>query len=108
MSKTNPADQSIGRVKETIMIRQIIYKEIIENLLSLRFALSVFLTLCLFAVCGYVFVINHQEQSKDYWRKTNENLSALREQSNILYQVAFYKQGIYRKPQPLAMCAEGE
>jgi len=90
------------------MIRQIIYKEIIENLLGLRFALSVFLTLCLFAVCGYVFMINHQEQMRDYWRKTNENLSALREQSSVLYQVAFYKQGIYRKPQPLAICAEGE
>ena len=105
---TNPAGQNTGCVKETIMIRQIIYKEIVENLLSLRFALSVFLTLCLFAVCGYVFVINHQEQTSDYWRKTNESLSALREQSNILYQVAFYRQGIYRKPQPLAMCAEGE
>lgn len=108
MSKTHPADHGSGRAKEMIMIRQIIYKEIIENLLSLRFALSVFLTLCLFAICGYVFVIDYQEQLEDYWRKTNENFSALREQSSVLYQVAFYKQGIYRKPQPLAMCAEGE
>ena len=90
------------------MTRQIAYKEILENLLSLRFALSVLLTTCLFAVCGYVFIIGYQEQSKDYWKKTNENLSALREQSSTLYKVAFYKQGIYRKPQPLAMCAEGQ
>ncbi len=90
------------------MTRQIIIKEIIENLLSLRFALSVFLSVCLFTVCGYVFVIQYQEQTSDYWKKMNENLSALQEQTGILYQVAFYKQGIYRKPQPLAMCVEGE
>jgi ABC-type transport system involved in multi-copper enzyme maturation permease subunit len=90
------------------MLRQIVYKEIIENLLSLRFALSVLLTLCLFVVCGYVFVIDHQEQLSDYWKKTNEDLSVLREQSSALYEVAFCKQGIYRKPQPLALCAEGE
>jgi ABC-type transport system involved in multi-copper enzyme maturation permease subunit len=89
------------------MIRQIIYKEVLENLLSLRFALSVLLTVSLFVVCGYVFVNGYGEQSKDYWKKTNENLSALREESDQLYKVAFYKQGIYRKPQQLGLCAEG-
>lgn len=89
------------------MIRQIVYKEVLENLLSLRFALSVLLTVSLFVVCGYVFVNGYGEQSKDYWKKTNENLLALREESNQLYKVAFYKQGIYRKPQPLGLCAEG-
>jgi ABC-type transport system involved in multi-copper enzyme maturation permease subunit len=89
------------------MIRQIVYKEVLENLLSLRFALSVLLTVSLFVVCGYVFVKGYGEQSKDYWNKTNENLSALREESSQLYKVAFYKQGLYRKPQPLGLCAEG-
>jgi len=90
------------------MIRQIAYREILENFLSLRFALSLLLTTCLFAVCGYVFVIDYQGQSKDYWKKMNENLAALRKQSSALYQVAFYQQGIYSRPQPLAMCAEGQ
>jgi ABC-type transport system involved in multi-copper enzyme maturation permease subunit len=89
------------------MIRQIVYKEVLENLLSLRFALSVLLTTCLFVVCGYVFVNGYAEQSEDYWKKTNDNLSSLREESSQLYKVAFYKQGIYRKPQPLGLCAEG-
>jgi ABC-type transport system involved in multi-copper enzyme maturation permease subunit len=89
------------------MIRQIVYREVLENLLSLRFALSVLLTVSLFAVCGYVFVKGYGEQSKDYWNRTNENLLALREESNQLYKVAFYKQGIYRRPQPLSLCAEG-
>ena len=89
------------------MIRQIVYKEVLENILSLRFALSLLLTVSLFEVCGYVFVKGYGEQSKDYWNKTNKNLSALREESNQLYKVAFYKQGIYRRPQPLGLCAEG-
>ncbi len=89
------------------MIRQIVFKEVLENLLSLRFVLSVLLTTSLFVVCGYTFVNGYGEQSKDYWKKTNENLSALREESNQLYKVAFYKQGIYRKPQSLGLCAEG-
>lgn len=90
------------------MIRQIIIKEIIENVLSLRFALSVFLSVCLFGVCGFVFVVQYQEQTSDYWKKMNENLSALQKQTGVLYKVAFYKQGIYRKPHPLALCVEGE
>lgn len=90
------------------MIRQIIYKEVLENLLSLRFALSVLLTTSLFVICGYVFVDEYREQLTDYWKKTNDGLSALREESDQLYKVAFYKQGIYRKPLPLALCAEGE
>lgn len=89
------------------MIRRIAYKEVLQNLLSLRFALSLLLTTCLFVVCGYVFMIGYQNQSKDYWNKTNENLSSLREQSSALYQIAFYKQAIYRKPHPLGLCAEG-
>ena len=90
------------------MIRQIAVKEVLENLLSLRFTLSLLLTVSLFAVCGYVFVNGYREQLQDYWKRTNENLSALGGQSDALYKVAFHKQGIYRKPQPLAVCAEGD
>ncbi|MHC4205438.1 MAG: ABC transporter permease subunit [Planctomycetota bacterium] len=89
------------------MIRQIVYKEVLENLLSLRFALSVLLTTSLFVVCGYVFVNGYNSELEDYWNKTNDNLSVLREESSQLYKVAFYKQGIYRKPRPLGLCAEG-
>ena len=90
------------------MIRKIAQKEVLENLLSLRFSLSLLLTICLFVVCGYIFAVGYQEQLEDYWQKTNENMEALRRQSSALYQVAFYKQGIFRKPQLLAMCAEGQ
>lgn len=89
------------------MIRQIIHKEILENLLSSRFILSLVLIILLFAVGGFVFVGKYKQQSSDYWQKTNENLAGLKEQSRQLYRLAFYKQSVWRKPKPLVLCAEG-
>lgn len=89
------------------MIRQIIHKEILENLLSFRFILSLVLIILLFTVSGFVFVGKYRQQSNDYWEKTNENLGGLNEQSGRLYRLAFYKQSIWTKPKPLALCAEG-
>lgn len=89
------------------MVYQIIRKEILENILSLRFTLSLLLTIVLFAASGLVFRSSHAKQSQDYWKKTNENLSALREQSSQLYRLAFYLQKVFRQPRPLAFCAEG-
>ncbi len=89
------------------MIRQIIHKEILENLLSFRFILSLVLVILLFAVGGFVFVGKYKQQSSDYWQKTNENLTGFRAQSQQLYKLAFYKQNVWRKPKSLALCAEG-
>jgi len=89
------------------MIRQILRKEVLENLLTLRFILSLLLTISLFAVSGFVFVKRYERQSQDYWKKTNENLTRLSEQSKQLYRLAFYKQEIYKAPRPLTCCVEG-
>ena len=89
------------------MIWHIIRKEILENLLSLRFMLSLILIVSLFAVSGFVFVNKYSQQSQDYWKKTNKNLSSLSEHTNKLYELAFYQQEIYRKPKLLTLCAEG-
>ena len=89
------------------MIWHIIRKEILENLLSLRFILSLILTISLFAVSGFVFVDKHQQQLQDYWKDTNKNFSALSEHSKQLYELALYKQQIWRKPKTLVICAEG-
>jgi ABC-type transport system involved in multi-copper enzyme maturation permease subunit len=89
------------------MIRQIIHKEILENLLSFRFILSLILIILLFAVNGFLFVGKYRQQSNDYWEKTNENLEGLSEQTDRLYQLAFYRQSALRKPRPLALCSEG-
>jgi len=90
------------------MIRRIACKEVIENLVSLRFSLSLLLIVSLFAVCGYVSADGYRELSRDYWTRTNENLGALRGQAGALYRVAFYGQEIYRKPKLLSICAEGD
>jgi len=89
------------------MIRQIIHKELLENLYSFRFILSLVLIILLFAVSGFVFVGKYRQQSSDYWEKTNENLAGLNGQSSQLYRLAFYEQSAWRKPKLLALCSEG-
>ena len=89
------------------MIRQIIRKEILENLLSLRFILSLLLVICLFAVSGFVFVAKYKQESQDYWKESNKNLSAFSERSDQLYKLAFYEQQVFRKPKVLSLCAGG-
>ncbi len=89
------------------MFYQIVRKEILENLMSLRFTLSLLLIVSLFAASSFIFVDNHRQQLDDYWNKTNENLSAFRERSAQLYKLAFYEQHVYRKPRLLALCAGG-
>ena len=89
------------------MTGQITRKEILENLLSLRFILSLLLVISLFAVSGFVFVKKYWQEIDDYWEQTNKNLSAFGEQSKHLYELSFYRQNIRRKPKPLTFCTEG-
>lgn len=89
------------------MTGQIIQREILANLLSFRFILSLVLIILLFAVNGFVFVGRYRQQTGAYWEQTNENRTGLSEQTDKLYQLAFHRQRAWRKPKPLALCAEG-
>lgn len=89
------------------MIRRIIYREILENVISFRFILSLLLAIVLFAIAGFVFIAKHSQASQDYWKNTNENLTGLSKKTKQLYNVALYEQRIYRKPTPLAFFEEG-
>ena len=89
------------------MIRRIIYKEILDNLMSLRFTLSLLLSILLFAAAGFMFTVEYRQKSQGYWENTNENLSSLSEQTKRLCDVALYKQTVYRKPKSLALCTDG-
>jgi len=89
------------------MVHQIIYREILENLMSLRFTLSLLLSTSLFATAGFVFTAKYRQESQDCWKDTNENLSSLSEQTKRLCDVARYRQTVYRKPKSLALCTEG-
>ncbi|MFC1635236.1 ABC transporter permease subunit [Planctomycetota bacterium] len=89
------------------MILKIIRKEILQNLLSLRFIFSLLLIISLFASSGFVFVAGHKTQLDNYWEKTNKNLSGFRNQADQLYKLAFYGYDIWRKPKPLTFCVGG-
>jgi len=89
------------------MIRYIVRKEILENLLSLRFTLSLLLTVFLLSASAFMFLGKYKQESDDYWKETNKNLSNLREHTKHLYELVWYKQEIWRRPKPLALCAEG-
>lgn len=89
------------------MIRHIVCKEVLGNLLSLRFALALLLSIALFAASSTVFVAQYRQESQDYWRHTNENLGALSTQADQLYRLAFYEQKFWKRPKVLALCASG-
>ena len=89
------------------MIRRIMCREVLENLLTLRFALSLVLTVGLFAACGFVFVAKYRQDAQDYWKDHNTNLSNLEERTGRLCDVARYHQTVYVKPKVLGCCAEG-
>src|SRR5512133_796286 len=89
------------------MIRQITYKDLLENILSLRFILSLLLTVSLFAAGAFVFVGRYAKQTQEYARKTRDTVAGLHEASNRLYALAFYQQRAFLRPNPLTFCAEG-
>jgi len=90
-----------------MVLYRIVRKEMLENLMSLRFVFSLVLTISLFATTSFIFVDDHREQLDDYSYKTNQNLAAFGQQSAQLYKLAFYDHHIYRRPKLLALCAEG-
>ena len=89
------------------MIFQVMRKEILENLLSLRFVLSLLLIILLFAVSAFVFVSQYRQELDDYRNETNKNVSAFRKCAGNLSDLAFHQQSIWKKPQTLAFCADG-
>ncbi|MCK4417148.1 MAG: ABC transporter permease subunit [Candidatus Latescibacteria bacterium] len=89
------------------MIREIIRKEILENIQSLRFVLSLLLIVSIFITSGVAFVNKYRQEVTDFRSETNKNFSALSERAKNLSQLAHYKQTIWRKPKVLTLCAEG-
>jgi len=92
---------------EIIMILKIAEQQTLINFLSLRFILSLLLTILLFSTSGFVFVSKYKQQADDYWEDTNKYLSDLGEKSNQLDDLTFHNHDIWRKPRPLTFCAEG-
>jgi len=89
------------------VIRDILGKEILRNLLSLRFALAMLLSLALFTANSLVFVHQYRQEAQEYWRHTNENLAEFSARAEQLNKLAFYQQKLWKRPRALALCASG-
>lgn len=89
------------------MIRYIAQKEILETMLSLRFGLAVILSVLLFSVSSLVFITDYQRQTNEYREQMNHSRKEMLDRSDHLYELALYKQTVYRKPKPLSFCSTG-
>jgi ABC-type transport system involved in multi-copper enzyme maturation permease subunit len=89
------------------MIRHIIRKEVLENLLSLRFVLSLIAISSLFGASGLMFVGKYRQDLDDYWKETNRNFSTLNECSKRLLNLIAHKHVIWRKPKAISFSVEG-
>ena len=95
------------------MFRDIVLKEILDHLLSLRLILTFGLTVVVMAMGGYLSVVEYGQLTADYRENVNRNLRHLRgwadEPNGYSVYAAFShnEQYIYRAPNPLAFVAEG-
>ena len=89
------------------MVWTIIKKEILTNVTSLRFVLTLLLVTAVFSVSGFVFVNRYTQGIEDFSAKSNENLSGLSETTNNLSSVAIYVQTIHKQPKLTQLFCEG-
>lgn len=95
------------------MLLQIIIKEVLEHLKSLRFILSFVMVIALFVVSAVLFISEYRQQMNDFDRNLNETLSQLSrragQQGGLFYVFSFNYDGpwIYKRPNHLSFISEG-
>jgi ABC-type transport system involved in multi-copper enzyme maturation permease subunit len=92
------------------MLREIILRELLDHLRSLRFSLTFLLSVILMLTGSVLYVHDYRQQVADYSENVNENLRLLREKAKKgLYEVVSFppNQIIYRSPNPLGFIAGG-
>ena len=92
------------------MIGIIAKREILHNIISLRFALSLLLILILMVVNGVVFNSKYKAALEDYSAEVNDMQRGLREAgspSGIAGEEGQKKWNIYKHPNSIIFCAEG-
>lgn len=89
------------------MTRILIKKEMLTNITSLRFILTLLLITTVFIVSGFVFVNKHKQEIEDFRKVSNENLSGLSKVSDNLSKIANYVQTFRKKPKTTQLCCEG-
>lgn len=88
------------------VILEIAKKELLINLKSLRFSLTLILLVLSMIVSGGVFAEKFHLLLKDYSRNVNRDFQKLRE-TESLNELAFSPHRVYKSPNPLSFCAAG-
>ena len=92
------------------MLREIIWRELLDHLQSLRFALTLVLVIVLMLTGSVLYVHDYRQQVTDYRENVSENLDLLKKKAKKdLHSVVSFGPNllIYRAPSPLGFIAEG-
>lgn len=89
------------------MLWTIIKKEMLANVTSLRFVLTLLLVTIVFTISGLVFVGKYEHEMEDFSDIWNKNQSGLEEKAGNLSSVPNYVQTIRRQPKVTQICCEG-
>ena len=92
------------------MLREIIWRELLDHLQSLRFALTLLLVIVLMLTGSVLYIHDYRQQVADYGENVSENLDLLKKKAEKdLHEVVSDPPNllIYRSPSPLGFIAEG-
>ena len=92
------------------MLSEIIWKELLDHLQSLRFALTLILVIVLMLMGSVLYIHDYRQQVADYSENVSENLDLLKNKAKKnLHEVVSDSPNllIYRSPSPLGFIAEG-
>ncbi len=92
------------------MLREIIWRELLDHLQSLRFALTLLLVIVLMLTGSVLYIHDYRQQIVDYRENVSENMDILKEKAKKgLHAVVSFGPNllIYRSPSPLGFIAEG-
>jgi len=90
------------------MIFHIVKRELYDHLSSLRFALTTLLILILMIVNAVVYLGEYKQRIGQYRGKVASSRNQLQSRCTTLYRLALKGPGgLYKKPSPLAFCADG-
>ena len=90
------------------MLREIIWRELLDHLQSLRFALTLLLVIVLMLTGSVLYIHDYRQQVADYSENVSENLRLLEDKAKRgLHSVVSRYLLIYRAPSPLGFIAEG-
>ena len=92
------------------MLREIIWRELLDHLQSLRFALTLLLVIVLMLTGSVLYIHDYRQQVADYSANVSENLEILKKKAEKdLHEVVSDPPNllIYRAPSPLGFIAEG-